>query len=200
MANKTQKMTAQELGLKAKAWTFVGYPSFVESSNFSGIEEYAEYISKSGTVFAYIKHLPDVDEKKEHYHFMVVFDGPTTRRCISSQFSAILANRNNAANIQPVKSISGMCRYMLHLDNPEKTQYKEEDVKQFNGFCLDTEPLMQDKKRDDYYEMWRLLKEWECVNFTEFLDLLVATDEREIIKTATRNCFAIKTYLKETRG
>lgn len=78
--------------------------------------------------YAYIKHLPEQEEKKEHTHFLLALDNP---RSITS-----LSNRVGVpANfIQPVKSLRASCRYLTHQDNDDKTKYYLTDVKVSNSF------------------------------------------------------------------
>ena len=45
-----------------------------------------------------------------------------------------LTGQLHAPNPKPCESVVGKVRYWLHLDNPEKYQYKKEDIKAFCGF------------------------------------------------------------------
>lgn len=45
-----------------------------------------------------------------------------------------LTGKLHAPNPKPCESVVGKVRYWLHLDNPEKYQYKKEDIKAFCGF------------------------------------------------------------------
>ena len=66
--------------------------------------------------------------KKAHYHIIVCYDAPKTPEQAKELFSLV------GAVIPPlhkfmVQSIRGACRYLCHLDNPDKYQYVPEDVK-----------------------------------------------------------------------
>lgn len=78
--------------------------------------------------YAYIKHLPEQDEKKEHIHFILSLDNP---RSINS-----LAKRVGVAPnyIQSIKSLRASCRYLIHIDNDEKKQYDLTEVKVSSPF------------------------------------------------------------------
>ena len=78
--------------------------------------------------YAYIKHLPEENEKKEHYHFILALDNPRT---IASLSKRVGVPENF---IQPVKSLRASCRYLTHQDNDDKTKYYLTDVKVSNSF------------------------------------------------------------------
>lgn len=67
---------------------------------------------------------PTGEVKKEHYHVILLFDSVKTCEQAKEVFSLI-----NAVECQVVNSIRGYSRYLCHLDNPEKFQYRQEDVR-----------------------------------------------------------------------
>ena len=71
--------------------------------------------------YAYIKHLPEQDEKKEHYHLFLSVDSATTIKNISKRLGV------PENYIQYVKSVRSSVRYLTHIDYPEKKQYSIED-------------------------------------------------------------------------
>ena len=72
--------------------------------------------------YAYIKHKPEEDEKKEHYHVFLHLDNAST-------LSAIAKRLGVAENyFQPVKSVRSCCRYLTHIDYDDKIQYDINDV------------------------------------------------------------------------
>ena len=73
--------------------------------------------------YAYIKHQPEDDEKVEHYHGFVHLD----TACTSSALAKRLGIPED--KIQYVKNVRGGCRYLTHIDYPEKIQYSIDDVK-----------------------------------------------------------------------
>lgn len=67
---------------------------------------------------------PDNDEpKKPHYHVLVMFDSMKSRDQIQEVFDLIAG-----VGFEVVSSLRGYARYLCHLDNPEKYQYKVDDV------------------------------------------------------------------------
>lgn len=72
--------------------------------------------------YAYIKHLPETDEKKSHYHLYIHLDSACTissvskRLCVPEKF------------IQNVRSERACLRYLSHIDYPEKKQYGIDEI------------------------------------------------------------------------
>ncbi len=96
---------------------------------------------------AFISPLHDKDKnatgepKKAHYHVMIMFTGPKTERQARQVFKVI-----GGVGCEAVQSVRGMARYLCHLDNPEKAQYKQEDVKVLCGAdYVETISLVTDK-------------------------------------------------------
>lgn len=79
---------------------------------------------------AFISPLHDKDlnatgeQKKPHYHVMIMFDGVKTKDQAKSIFDSI-----GGVGCEVVQSLRGYARYLCHLDNPDKAQYKTEDVR-----------------------------------------------------------------------
>ena len=117
--------------------------------------------------YAYIKHLPESDEKKEHYHFILSLDNA---RSVSS-----LSKRVGVPNnyISPIRSLRASCRYLTHQDNEDKTKYNLTDVVVSSSFArkffgaFDDLKTEQDIIEDIYnyidyvsqFEMQKALKE-----------------------------------------
>lgn len=72
--------------------------------------------------YAYIKHTPEEEEKKEHYHAFIHLD----TACTISSISKRLGIPENY--IQYSKNVRGSCRYLTHIDYPDKTQYDINEV------------------------------------------------------------------------
>lgn len=67
---------------------------------------------------------PTGEPKKPHYHVVIMFEGVKTREQAMEIFAKI-----GGVGCEVVQSIRGYSRYLCHLDNPEKAQYKQEDVR-----------------------------------------------------------------------
>lgn len=108
-------------GSRTRNYATVVYPE-------SAPEDWREKLTAQ-FVPAFISPLHDSDlnptgeQKKAHYHVIIMFDSVKTADQAKEIFSLI-----GGVGCEVVKSIRGYARYLCHLDNPEKAQYKPEDV------------------------------------------------------------------------
>lgn len=106
---------------RTRNWTFVIYPG--ESAPADWLEKLRS-LNVAGFVSPLHTDLnPDESEKKPHRHVFLMFDGVKSFEQVKEITDAL-----NAPHPQYVQSKSGMARYLCHMDNPEKKQYKPEDV------------------------------------------------------------------------
>lgn len=73
--------------------------------------------------FAYIRHEPETDEKKSHYHLYISLDSACTISAVSKRLGV------PPQFIQHVRSERASLRYLTHVDYPEKIQYEIKDIK-----------------------------------------------------------------------
>lgn len=71
---------------------------------------------------------PTGEPKKPHYHVVLMFDSLKAKDQAQDIISKI-----NGVGCEVVQSIRGYARYLCHLDNPEKAQYKQENVRSLCG-------------------------------------------------------------------
>lgn len=71
---------------------------------------------------------PTGESKKPHYHVLIMFDSVKTKEQAEDIFKRI-----GGVGCEVVQSIRGYSRYLCHLDNPEKAQYNQEDVRSMCG-------------------------------------------------------------------
>lgn len=72
--------------------------------------------------YAYIKHIPESDEKKEHIHFILSLDNARTIKSLSRRIDV----PENL--IRNCKSLRASCRYLIHIDDEDKYQYNLDQV------------------------------------------------------------------------
>lgn len=71
---------------------------------------------------------PTGEPKKPHYHVVIMYDSVKTKEQAEDVFQRI-----GGVGCEVVQSIRGYARYLCHLDNPEKVQYNQEDVRSMCG-------------------------------------------------------------------
>lgn len=91
-------------------------------------EEILQDIKGSFKNYAYIKHMPEEEEKKEHVHLILSLDNPRSEESLAKRLEI------DKRFIGHIKSLRGSCRYLVHMDNEDKYQYSLEQVKVSNSF------------------------------------------------------------------
>lgn len=104
-----------------RIWTFVVYAD-------SAPENWRDLLAEQRVpMFISPYHCEDVDPtgtaKKPHWHVVIMFQGKHLEH--DAQEISDLCSK---VAVQRVKDLVGMARYLCHLDNPEKAQYKPSDV------------------------------------------------------------------------
>ena len=112
--------------------------------------------------------------KKKHAHVIVSFEGNKSFKQISELSSSI-----GGTIPKPIQSLSGMCRYLAHLDDPHKAQYNPKDIIVMGGM-----------KIDDY--LYGLSETAESEIYLNLLDLIFERDE-----DFTTDLYTFGKYIKE---
>ena len=180
--------------IKKRNWTFVLYPE-------SAPRDWLEQLKLSGLMTA-ISPLHDKDlnptgeEKKAHYHILLVYSGPTTYNSVA-KFTASL----NATIPQALESVRGMYRYFTHKDNPEKYQYLESDIITVNGFNIaDLVELTKSEVNEVKARVLKLIREADIIEYADLIDLL--TDNEMLLEydVAVNHTFFFNSYIASRRN
>lgn len=118
--NKTSSEEIEEK--RYRHFMLLLYP---EWSNYNDI---LQDIKGSFKNYAYIKHIPEDEEKKEHVHLILSLDNPRTEQSLAKRLEI------DKRFIGYIKSLRGSCRYLVHMDNEEKYQYNLDQVIVSNSF------------------------------------------------------------------
>lgn len=98
---------------------------------------------------------PTGEDKKPHYHVMMMYDSVKTIQQATENFDKI-----NGVGCEIVNSTRGYARYLCHLDNPEKEQYPIEQVISIAGAdYIGTINLITDK-----YKVIKEMQEF-CIKY-----------------------------------
>ena len=100
-------------------------------------------IIKSQKKWAYIKHMPEQKEKKEHFHVILSFDNATTDTALSKKTGVPVQH------ISGIKNLRSMCRYLIHKDDEEKYQYSLDQVKVSPLFTKEYKKCFDDIETED---------------------------------------------------
>ena len=122
-------------------------------------------------VSAFISPLHDKDknptgeDKKPHYHVVIMFDGPKTKKQAELVFKKI-----GGVGCEVVQSIRGYARYLCHLDNPEKQSYDTALVRSIGGAdYMTTIGLVTDKYKA-IREMIAFCREYSMTSYADLLE------------------------------
>lgn len=109
---------------------------------------------------------PDNNEpKKAHYHVMIMFDSVKTKEQALEVFNLI-----GGVGCEVIQSRRGYARYMCHMDNPEKAQYKQDDVRALGGAdYIEIIGLVTDKYKA-IGEMIDYCKEYNIYSYSDLLE------------------------------
>ena len=180
--------------IKKRNWTFVLYPE-------SAPTDWKEQLKVSGLMSA-ISPLHDKDinptgeQKKAHYHILLVYSGPTTYNAVS-KFTASL----NATIPQPLESVRGMYRYFSHKDNPEKYQYDENDIVTVNGFNIaDLVELTKSEVNEIKSKVLKLVRDVDIIEYANLIDFLIDNEMLVEYDVAVNNTFFFNSYITSRRN
>lgn len=118
--------TKEKSTRRVRSWATVVYPE-------SAPENWMQLLGEK-CIPVMISPLHDLDlnptgePKKPHYHVLFNFEGKKSYDQVM-EFVSLIAG----VGLEPVGSTRGYARYLCHLDNPEKAQYRPQDVKCYGG-------------------------------------------------------------------
>lgn len=115
---------------RSTTWTFVCWPESLP-------EGWQALMADLHVPVAFILHdsdtLSDSDEDaKPHVHVLVRYDSLKSLEQVRADFAF-----TGIEYIEPVRSFKSMCRYLVHMDDPDKHQYSKDDITALSGISLD---------------------------------------------------------------
>jgi hypothetical protein len=114
-----------------------------------------------------------------------------------------LTDALNAPSPQSCKDSRALCRYFLHMDNPEKAQYNKVDLLVGGGFDIE-QALKLSKSESDSEERAFISSMRDAIdkhNMTEFEDLFdyVIQEIPESYQLFKQNAFVLSQVVKSRR-
>lgn len=134
---------------------------------------------------------PGGEKKKPHYHVMLMFEGPKEEALARSLFEKI-----GGVGCEYINSARPYARYLCHLDNPDKAQYRIEDVQAFSGADYTGLIATPGDKYKVLREMITFVEENDIVAYSDLVTY--AMDNREDwFQALADNCtYFIEKYIK----
>ena len=180
--------------LKARYWATVGYPESLP-------DNWIEKLRETGLATAISPlHNKDVnptgETKKEHYHVIFAYEGPTTYNNVKN-----LCEEFNMTIPIKLESIRGMYRYHLHLDNPEKYQYDDRDRILLNGFDSNAvNELTKTEVNKLVREILTFVIDNDIIEYSDLLQTLLDNDELQMLDVATNKTILFDGFIRSRRN
>ena len=183
------------LMVKGRNWAFVVYPESLPSN-------WEEIIIETGLPMAFSPlHDSDLnptgEPKKPHYHVICYYENPTTSRAVKEYVSDKL---NGTIPIK-LESMTGMYRYHIHMDNPEKFQYNDKDRMFFNGFDTNKVDSLTFFEIDKTLrDLQNFIRKEDILEYNDLLDILLDNELYQSWTIARTQTIFFNTYLASRRN
>lgn len=179
--------------VKSRIWASVGYPESLPVDWLDKLRETGLQIAISPL---HDKDLnPDGEEKKEHYHIIFNYDGPTTYEHVKE-----LCDSLNMTIPIKLESLRGMYRYHIHQDNPEKYQYDDRDRLLINGFDANS---VNDLTKTEVNKLVRQILTFvidnDIIEYSDLLKTLLENDELVMLDVATSHTILFNSFIASRR-
>lgn len=182
------------MNVKGRNWAFVCYPESLP-------KDYEDIIAETGLPMAFSPlHDMDLDPtgevKKPHYHVICYYENPTTLKSVKAN----VTDKLNATIPIKLEAMTGMYRYHLHLDNPEKYQYKDCDRRFFNGFDVNrANALTYTEVSRLLSDLQRLIRANKILEYSDLLDYLQDEELTNLWDVARNHTILLNTYISSRR-
>lgn len=179
---------------KGRYWASVGYPESLPKN-------WIEKLTETGLQIAIsplhnMDKQPDGTSKKEHYHIIFCYDGPTTFKHVKE-----LCEELNMTIPIKLERIKGMYRYHLHLDDPDKYQYDDRDRILLGGFDTSiVNELTTTEVNKILKELQIFIQDNFIYEYATLMDLLLENDLTNMHDVALRHTIFLNTYITSRRN
>ena len=180
--------------IRKRNWSFITYPDSVPL-------DWLELLRLNGLVCV-ISPLHDADlhanedEKKPHWHVIVVYDGPTSFNVVETLTKSLNAPRPIA-----LQHVRGMYRYLTHDDNPEKVQYDKKDLVFINGFSIDDFiELSKNEVSEIKKTMTSFIRLHDILEYCDLLDYCIDNDLSNEYDVVANNTIMFDKYICSRRN
>lgn len=158
------------------------------------------FVNLGATEFAWIKHDKDLydnddlehipgETKKTHYHCYCKLRAKKTQNGIFNIINSL--NSTQLSLISKVNNTSGVIRYLIHFDNPEKFQYSLEEV----NTNMNLQVFFELETSDDNFvmEVLKLCENEEIKTFRQLTFLAISRGKLDLIMS---KAYFFKSILK----
>lgn len=175
---------------RARVWTVIVYPDSAPA-NWKQILD-SKHIPFVCSPLHDKDVNPDGTIKKSHWHVVFIFSG---LKSYSQMLN--LTKELNSPIPQKVDSLKGMIRYLIHLDNPEKYQYRKQEIDVHGD--IDILPYFESSgsRRNELMAMVKYIKTNNITNIADFADQIIDEGNAEWFDIlANHNTLFLKEIIK----
>lgn len=180
--------------MKKRYWAFVLYPE-------SAPHNWRDFLQQTGLSIC-VSPLhnkdfnPDNTPKKEHYHIILCYSGPTTLSCVKR-----ITDELNQPRPIPLEQVRGYFRYLTHKDNPEKYQYNEKDITIINDFDVDNyNDLTVSQIKSIMVDIQKIIRDNKILEYSDLLDFLLDSELFSYLDVAMNHTILFNTYITSFRN
>lgn len=183
-------MAKNKKDVRARTWTFILYPESAPENWRDILDGYHIPWVESPLHDKDVN--PDGTAKKAHRHVILLFDGKKSFEQVKDITDAL-----NAPTPQKTANTKGLVRYLIHMDNPEKHQYKREDIICHSGADIERYfEVSMSSRTAILRDIMQFIRDSELDNYSDFIGYCLDNEEYEWFNIATNyNTLAINKLL-----
>lgn len=136
--------------------------------------------------------LPDLNIKKPHWHLLVIYE---SKKNFETQVKPFFDELGGVGR-EEVGSLRGYARYLLHLDNPEKAQYEQQDITSFGGADYETTIHLPGDTMKAFNDIKAFINREGIIGYADLVDRLEVTSPELELVAVMKMAYPIKQYLK----
>lgn len=179
---------------RTRNWSVVVYPESLPDNWIDIIDDlHIEWICSP-------LHDKDINAtgevKKAHYHLLLMFGGVKSYEQVLEVITPL-----NCPIPQRCHNAKSMVRYMVHMDNPDKAQYKLSDIRSFGG--VDIFEMLRPSSSERYdivRDMINFIKDNGISEYQDLVDYALECQFDDWWPLLCDNCsFVIQQYIKSVR-
>ena len=179
---------------RTRNWTIVLYPESAPDNWRTLIDDlHIEWVESP-------LHDKDVnangEPKKAHWHLLLMFGGVKSYEQVKEVTDSL-----NAPRPERCHNARSMVRYMVHLDNPDKAQYSQGDIKAYGG--VDLAELLRPSSSERYTligDMIAYIRNNNVIEFQDLMDYALANEfDTWFPLLCDNSAFVIGQYIKSQR-
>lgn len=173
-------------------WTFVCYPESLP-------EGWERMLADLHVPCAYILHDSDVGEdgepKKPHYHVIAKYESVKALDQVREDFAF-----TGIEFFEPVRSYRTMCRYLCHLDEPDKHQYPTDAVVAVSGISLDfSRKFARSEELALLSDMTAFVEDNDINEFAALWNYAARSNSDWLLILSSKSAYGISQYIRSRR-